>query len=313
METEKELLPTLFYSPDPCLESCTTSVTEENRKWQLTPVFLPGKSYGHKSLVSYNRWGPEESGTTGRLHHRHHQWRLRLWTLPPPVPTSKITSRSISKSSMQTFSLVLEGQDSRLSSEKHPAPLWKVSIQGAEKQGSSLHSAEIFEIIRIGRSKTKLFFFSGKSPNYKNRWTFLYRTNIQRSLRSRTAFAHSISWSSVMFILVLYHTWLYHNLACWVLSQPGSSFCPNISPWGLKTQGCLLDPHLSSSSASSCREMSPLHSNHYFQRNCLLQSLLPDCFPSLWERPPLNIKSTMLQVLPKEVSCALCHKNIHGG
>ena len=27
------------------------------RKWQPTPVFLPGKSYGKRSLVSYSPWG----------------------------------------------------------------------------------------------------------------------------------------------------------------------------------------------------------------------------------------------------------------
>ena len=27
------------------------------RKWQLTPVFLPGKSHGQKSLVGYSPWG----------------------------------------------------------------------------------------------------------------------------------------------------------------------------------------------------------------------------------------------------------------
>ena len=27
------------------------------RKWQPTPVFLPGKSHGQKSLVGYSPWG----------------------------------------------------------------------------------------------------------------------------------------------------------------------------------------------------------------------------------------------------------------
>ena len=27
------------------------------RKWQPTPVFLPGKSHGQRSLVSYGPWG----------------------------------------------------------------------------------------------------------------------------------------------------------------------------------------------------------------------------------------------------------------
>ena len=34
------------------------------RKWQPTPVFLPGKSQGRGSLVSCHLWGSTESGTT---------------------------------------------------------------------------------------------------------------------------------------------------------------------------------------------------------------------------------------------------------
>ena len=38
------------------------------RKWQPTPVFLPGKSHGQRSLVGYSPWGHKESDTTERLH-----------------------------------------------------------------------------------------------------------------------------------------------------------------------------------------------------------------------------------------------------
>ena len=38
------------------------------RKWQPTPVLLPGKSHGWRSLVGYSPWGREESDTTERLH-----------------------------------------------------------------------------------------------------------------------------------------------------------------------------------------------------------------------------------------------------
>ena len=31
------------------------------RKWQLTPVFLPGKSHEQRSLVGYGPWGGKES------------------------------------------------------------------------------------------------------------------------------------------------------------------------------------------------------------------------------------------------------------
>ena len=34
------------------------------RKWQLTPVFLPGESHGQKSLAGYNLWGSKKSDST---------------------------------------------------------------------------------------------------------------------------------------------------------------------------------------------------------------------------------------------------------
>ena len=41
------------------------------RKWQPTPVFLPGESHGQRSLVGYSPRGRKESDTTERL-----QWSL---------------------------------------------------------------------------------------------------------------------------------------------------------------------------------------------------------------------------------------------
>ena len=35
-----------------------------NRKWQPTPVFLPGKSHGERSLVDYSPWHHKESDMT---------------------------------------------------------------------------------------------------------------------------------------------------------------------------------------------------------------------------------------------------------
>ena len=34
------------------------------RKWQPTPVFLPGESHGWRSLVGCSPWGRTESDTT---------------------------------------------------------------------------------------------------------------------------------------------------------------------------------------------------------------------------------------------------------
>jgi len=38
------------------------------RQWHSTPVLLPGKSHGWRSLVGCSPWGHEELGMTERLH-----------------------------------------------------------------------------------------------------------------------------------------------------------------------------------------------------------------------------------------------------
>ena len=40
----------------------------QRRQWHPTPVLLPGKSHGRRSLVGCSPWGHEESDTTERLH-----------------------------------------------------------------------------------------------------------------------------------------------------------------------------------------------------------------------------------------------------
>ena len=37
------------------------------RKWQSAPVFLPGNSYGQRSLVGYSQWGRKESDMSQSL------------------------------------------------------------------------------------------------------------------------------------------------------------------------------------------------------------------------------------------------------
>ena len=65
------------------------------RQWHPTPVFLPGKSHGRRSLVGYSPRGHKESDTTERLHFHFnyirnlsktmkHIWiitQFLLWTL----------------------------------------------------------------------------------------------------------------------------------------------------------------------------------------------------------------------------------------
>ena len=52
---------------DPCVGKIP-----RRRKWQPTPVLLPGKFHGQRSLVGYSSWGCKESDTTSRLHSLTH-------------------------------------------------------------------------------------------------------------------------------------------------------------------------------------------------------------------------------------------------
>ena len=54
------------------------------RKWQATPVLLPGKSHRQRSLVGYSPWGRKESDTTERLHLLYKGWEGKILQVPSP-------------------------------------------------------------------------------------------------------------------------------------------------------------------------------------------------------------------------------------
>ena len=58
------------------------------RKWQLTPVVLPRKSHGQRSLVGYRPWGLKELDMTEQLsltHSLQDGERTRFVILSQPV------------------------------------------------------------------------------------------------------------------------------------------------------------------------------------------------------------------------------------
>ena len=59
------------------------------RKCQSTPVLLPGKSHGQRTLVGYSPWGHKQSDTTERLHIHIH-----IHTNPPIVQMKKTEAQS---------------------------------------------------------------------------------------------------------------------------------------------------------------------------------------------------------------------------
>ena len=59
------------------------------RKWQPTPVFLPGKFHEWRSLVGYSSWGRKELDTPERLHFLSFYssfWRRRRQPTPVFLP-----------------------------------------------------------------------------------------------------------------------------------------------------------------------------------------------------------------------------------
>ena len=52
----------------------------QRRRWHPTPVLLPGKSHGRRSLVGCSPWGREESDTTERLHFSLHALEKEMAT-----------------------------------------------------------------------------------------------------------------------------------------------------------------------------------------------------------------------------------------
>ena len=52
----------------------------QKRKWQPTPVYLPGKSHGQRSLVCYSPWGHKELDMTEQLHFTHSLGE-KLWPI----------------------------------------------------------------------------------------------------------------------------------------------------------------------------------------------------------------------------------------
>ena len=62
------------------------------RTWQPTPVFLPGKSHGQRSLLGYSPCGHKESDTAEHMHARMHvHVRAYIHTLTHSQGTSGIT------------------------------------------------------------------------------------------------------------------------------------------------------------------------------------------------------------------------------
>ena len=59
---------------------CWTGKISWKRKWQATPVFLPGETHGQRSLAGYTPWGHKDWTTIiTKLHIATRKWVLWDW------------------------------------------------------------------------------------------------------------------------------------------------------------------------------------------------------------------------------------------
>ena len=72
------------------------------RKWQPTPVLLPGESHGWRSLVGYSPWGRKESDTAERLHF-HFSIYVKPSLLIYPSPFIPLETISLFSTSVTLF------------------------------------------------------------------------------------------------------------------------------------------------------------------------------------------------------------------
>ena len=92
------------------------------RKWKPTPVFLPGKSHGQRSLVSYNLWGHKELDTTERLSSH-------------ALPLSDGRRGQELNRSGNDHAMPCSGSISQLISPRCPLPVWLSFIAPAVLEG----------------------------------------------------------------------------------------------------------------------------------------------------------------------------------
>ena len=65
------------------------------RKWKPTPVLLPGKSHGWRSLAGYRPWGCKESDTTEQLHFHFIKALQNAWPLEESSSVLRGSSSSL--------------------------------------------------------------------------------------------------------------------------------------------------------------------------------------------------------------------------
>ena len=92
------------------------------RQWHPTPVLLPGKSHGWRSLIGGSPWGRTESDTTERLHFHFHELEKEMatqssvlaWRIPgtgepgglPSIGSHRVDTKEVTQQQQHSFHML---------------------------------------------------------------------------------------------------------------------------------------------------------------------------------------------------------------
>ena len=118
------------------------------RKWQPTPVFLPGKSHGWWNLVGYSPWGRKESDTTEQLHFLQSLGNRNLFWVLELISTyqSLITSYTHCRRKLSTQSI----------------------LQGIHLAGNTQDFTFLTSSLRILKQKLPIHYTPSVNPSFSN-------------------------------------------------------------------------------------------------------------------------------------------------
>ena len=114
-----------------------------SRKWQSTPVLLPGKSHGQRRLVGYSAWGHKESDMTEQ---QHAKYIMRNTGLEEAQARINIARRNINNLRYANDTTLMTESEEELNSL-----LMKVKVPGSSVHG--IFQARVVEWIAISFSR----------------------------------------------------------------------------------------------------------------------------------------------------------------
>ena len=109
------------------------------RKWQPTPVFLPGKVHGQRSLGGYSPWGHKESDTTEQLSTAHNT-HTKKKTLKAGGESMKMQCISSLRNKVQGQVLIFSGWNPYRASNCR---------QSRSQRGNRYFTTEYFQSLKL--------------------------------------------------------------------------------------------------------------------------------------------------------------------